>query len=83
MFFLPTNVSKKFQNVESIGTVRVIMNRNISWINYDNRLQIAPNILPDPYKWRKKVYDKDILAIKISLLNQGVRISSLGLRGSL
>lgn len=54
---------------------RVIMDRNISWINFDNKLQIAPNILPDHFTWKEKVYGEDILALKISLLNQGVRIS--------
>lgn len=54
---------------------RIIMNRNISWVNYDNKLQIAPNILPDSYQWKNKIYNQNVLALKIALLNQGVRIS--------
>lgn len=59
---------------------RIIMNRNISWVNYDNKLQIAPNILPDSYQWKKKVLRRNILALKISLLNQGVRISDYAIQ---
>ncbi len=59
---------------------RIIMNRNISWVNYDNKLIIAPNILPDSYQWKSKVLNKDILALKISLLNQGTRISDCAIR---
>ena len=59
---------------------RVIMDRNISWVNYDNQLQIAPNILPDSRQWKEKILNKDILALKISLLNQGVKISDCAIK---
>lgn len=54
---------------------RIVMDRNISWINYDNKLLIAPNILPDTEQWKERIINNNILALKISLLNQGVRIS--------
>ena len=54
---------------------RVVANRNISWIDYDKKLLIAPNVFPDTKLWKDKIFNNDLLAIKISLLNQGVRIS--------
>lgn len=54
---------------------RVMINRNISWVDKDNNLQIAPNIKPDNFDWEKKIISRYPLALKISLLNQGVSLS--------
>ena len=54
---------------------RFATDRNISWIDYDKKLIIAPNVLPDTKQWKDRINNNDILALKISLLNQGVRIS--------
>ena len=55
---------------------RAITTRNLCWLNQDFKLQIAPNILQDSDDWKKKVLEHDSLTIKISLLNQGIRLSS-------
>lgn len=54
---------------------RIVKDRNISWIDYDGKLLVAPNVLPDTKQWKERIINNDLLALKISLLNQGVRIS--------
>lgn len=54
---------------------RALVNRNLGWINPDNDLNIAPNIRPDSKQWKKKILSNSLLELKISILNQGIRIS--------
>lgn len=55
---------------------RIILRRNLSWVNQDYQLQIAPNILPDSIAWQRKIKNKNLISVKIGLLNQGVRLTS-------
>ncbi|MCD7883759.1 MAG: ATP-grasp domain-containing protein, partial [Lachnospiraceae bacterium] len=55
---------------------RAVTDRNLGWVNRDNQLVLAPNIRPDSNEWKHKILSGDLLALKISLLNQGVRISA-------
>lgn len=54
---------------------RALVNRNLGWVNPDNELNIAPNIRPDSKKWEEKICSNSLLELKISILNQGIRIS--------
>lgn len=67
--------SSKSKTTTDAYLFRALVNRNLGWINPDNELNIAPNIRPDSKKWRKKIYSNSLLELKISILNQGIRIS--------
>lgn len=54
---------------------RVITKRNLCWLDRDSRLHLAPNIDPDSSAWKEKILNQDPLALKIGLLNQGIRFS--------
>lgn len=67
--------SSKSKTTSDAYLFRVLVNRNLGWVNPDNELNIAPNIRPDLEKWEKNIYSNSLLELKISILNQGIRIS--------
>lgn len=54
---------------------RAVTNESLCWPSPDDQLYIAPNILRDSENWQSKVLSSDSLALKIGLLNQGIRFS--------
>lgn len=54
---------------------RAVTPTRLCWIDPDYRLRLAPNIQRDAEDWRQKILSLDILALKIGLLNQGIRFS--------
>lgn len=54
---------------------RAVTERNLCWLNRDCQLQLAPNIYQDSEDWRQKILSMNPLAVKIGLLNQGIRFS--------
>lgn len=66
--------SSKSKTTADAYLFRVLVNRNLGWINPDNELNIAPNVLPDSKNWKNKIYSISLLELKISILNQGIRI---------
>lgn len=55
---------------------RVIFNSNIVSVSSDNKVMVHPNIPDMSDEWVKKIVDeKNILYIKIALINQGVHLS--------
>lgn len=67
--------SSKSKTTVDAYLFRALVNRNLGWINPDNELNIAPNIRPDSKQWEKEILSNSLLKLKISILNQGVRIS--------
>lgn len=67
--------SSKSKTTTDAYLFRALVNRNLGWVNPDNELNIAPNIRPDSKIWRNKIRSNSLLELKISLLNQGIRIS--------
>ncbi len=68
--------SSKSKTTTDAYLFRALVNRNLGWINPDNELNIAPNIRPDSKIWKNKIHSDSLLELKISLLNQGIRISA-------
>lgn len=54
---------------------RFVFQTNLSWVNADKELWIYENLYDIDDEFSQKILEKDSLAIKISLLNQGVQIS--------
>lgn len=69
--------NSKFKTTVDAYLFRVLVKRNLGWVNPDNELNIAPNIRPDSKAWKNKILSHHALEIKISILNQGIRISPL------
>lgn len=67
--------SSKSKTTVDAYLFRALVNRNLGWLNPDNELNIAPNIRPDSKQWEKEILSNSLLKLKISILNQGVRIS--------
>lgn len=67
--------SSKSRTTTDAYLFRALVKRNLGWINPDNELNIAPNIRPDSEVWKNNIYSNSYLDLKISLLNQGIRIS--------
>lgn len=67
--------SSKSKTTVDAYLFRALVNRNLGWVNPDNELNIAPNIRPDSKQWEKRILSNSLLELKISILNQGVRIS--------
>ena len=67
--------SSKSKTTVDAYLFRALVNRNLGWLNPDNELNIAPNIHPDSKQWEKEILSNSLLKLKISILNQGVRIS--------
>ncbi len=67
--------SSKSKTTKDAYLFRALVNRNLGWINPDNELNIAPNIRPDSKKWKNIINSNFMLELKISLLNQGIRIT--------
>lgn len=53
---------------------RAISEQNLCWRDVDGRLTVAPNLIPDSQVWRNQIIAGEPLALKIGLLNQGIRI---------
>lgn len=68
--------NSKTQTTTDAYLFRALVKRNLGWVNPDNELNLAPNIRPDSKAWENKILSNDLLTLKISILNQGVRISS-------
>lgn len=54
---------------------RIITRERLCWLDPDFHLRLAPNIQRDSTSQRTKVQNMDSLALKIGLLNQGIRFS--------
>lgn len=54
---------------------RIVTTKNLCWSSPNDQLYIAPNIQLEPKNWQNKVLSLDPLALKIGLLNQGIRFS--------
>lgn len=56
---------------------RVVTEKPLCWLCSDHYLRLAPNIQRDEPGWRDSIRNKDPLSLKIGLLTQGVRFSSI------
>lgn len=72
---IPDGFSAEMRCEDNAYLFRVISKRNLSWLDPDYRLHVAPNIQADSHDWKEKIINRDALVIKIGLLNQGIRFS--------
>lgn len=75
-YIIRDGFSSKSKTTTDAYLFRSLVKRNLGWVNPDNELNIAPNIRPDSKVWENNIDSKSYLDLKISLLNQGIRLSA-------